>query len=128
MSLLYLLFTLVGPEDVVRERVDVAELSHFYDDQGRLVLDQVIFYDWDPHHERFQVRAWRLVKNGAPSIERDWGSGGWDTIWLDGEILRHIKAGSFRETWPQYDPELAEREYLPKEKRRELRKSAARPR
>jgi hypothetical protein len=26
-----------------------------------------------------------------------------------------------RETWTQYDPELVEREYLPKERRRELR-------
>jgi hypothetical protein len=26
-----------------------------------------------------------------------------------------------RETWTQYDPELIEREYLPRERRRELR-------
>ena len=27
-----------------------------------------------------------------------------------------------RETWTQYDPELVEREFLPKERRKELRK------
>ncbi len=42
-------------------------------------------------------------------------------IWNDGEILRHIRAASFRETWTQHDPELLEREYLPKEERRELK-------
>jgi hypothetical protein len=30
-----------------------------------------------------------------------------------------------RETWTQYDPELLEREFLPKERRRELRNLAA---
>jgi hypothetical protein len=29
-----------------------------------------------------------------------------------------VRAASFRETWTQYDPELIERDYLPKEKRR----------
>ena len=32
-----------------------------------------------------------------------------------------IESESMRESWTQYDPELAEREYLPKEKRKELR-------
>ncbi|MEX2026593.1 MAG: hypothetical protein WEH44_04820, partial [Pirellulaceae bacterium] len=32
-----------------------------------------------------------------------------------------VRAATMRESWTQYDPELVEREYLPKEKRRELR-------
>ena len=108
-------------EDVARETVDLMEVNHFYDEQGRLVFDQVIFYDWSPDHSRYMVRAWRLVKNPSQLPERDWRDGGYLAVWQDGEILRRVRAQSMRESWTQYDPELAEREYLPKEKRKELR-------
>ena len=109
-------------EDVARERVDLMEVNHFYDEQGRLVFDQVIFYDWSPEHSRYMVRAWRLEKNPTQLPERDWRDGGYQAVWQDGEILRRVQAASMRETWTQYDPELVEREYLPKERRKELRK------
>jgi hypothetical protein len=67
------------------------------------------------------VRAWRLVKNPAQLPQRDWQDGGYVAVWHDGEVLRHVHAESMRETWTQYDPELIEREFLPKEQRRELR-------
>lgn len=108
-------------EDVARERVDLVEVNHFYDEQGRLVFDQTIFYDWSESHSRYMVRAWRLVKNHAQLPQRDWQDGGYVAVWHDGELLRHVHAESMRETWTQYDPELMEREYLPKEQRRELR-------
>jgi hypothetical protein len=109
-------------EDVARERVDLMEVNHFYDEQGRLVFDQVIFYDWSPEHSRYMVRAWRLVKNPTQLPERDWREGGYLAVWQDGEVVRRVQASSMRESWTQYDPELAEREYLPKERRKELRK------
>jgi hypothetical protein len=108
-------------EDVARERVDLVEVNHFYDEQGRLVFDQTIFYDWSASHSRYMVRAWRLVKNPAQLPQRDWQDGGYVAVWHDGEVLRHVSAESMRETWTQYDPELVEREYLPKEQRQELR-------
>jgi hypothetical protein len=108
-------------EDVARESVDLIELNHFYDEHGRLVFDQVIFYDWSAPAARYNVRAWRLVKNPAQLPQRDWSAGGYSAMWQDGEQLRHIQSSSFRETWTQYDPELVEREYLPKERRKELR-------
>ena len=49
-------------EDSLCEKVDLIEVNHFYDEQGKLVLDQLIFYDWSPADGRFQVRAWRLLK------------------------------------------------------------------
>lgn len=107
--------------DVARECVDVVELNHFYDEHGRLVFDQVIFYDWSASDERYQVRAWRLVKSPQQIPQRDWGGRGYSATWTDGELIRQISAASFRETWTQYDPELLEREHLPKEQRRELR-------
>ena len=49
--------------EVTADRLDLVELNHFYDEQGRLVFDQLIFYDWSPEDARYQVRAWRLVKS-----------------------------------------------------------------
>jgi hypothetical protein len=101
------------------------EVNHFYDEQGRLVFDQIIFYDWSADDARYMVRAWRLVKNPNQLPQRDWKSGGYVALWQDsgqgGEVLRHVHSKSIRETWTQYDPELVEREYLPKERRKELR-------
>jgi len=106
--------------DVARESVDLIEINHFYDEHGRLVFDQVIFYDWSKDDARYMVRAWRLIKNPAQVPQRDWKDGGYVATWQDGELLRHIRSQSIRETWTQYDPELIERDYLPKERRKEL--------
>jgi len=121
-----LLLGIIPHDDVVRESVDLVELNHFYDEHGRLVFDQVIFYDWSPGDSRYMVRAWRLVKNPNILPVRDWDRGGYRSLWQDGEQLRDIHALSFRETWTQYDPELVEREFLPKERRKELRTTTPR--
>ena len=114
-------FGIAPQEDVARESVDLIELNHFYDEHGRLVFDQVIFFDWSASESRYNVRAWRLVKNPAQLPQRDWSAGGYSAMWQDGEQIRHIRSKSIRETWTQYDPELVEREHLPKEKRKELK-------
>ena len=105
---------------IVTRTVDVVEHNSFYDDNGRLVFDQNIFYDWDPKAGRHNVRAWRLVK--APEQVPVRASSGllWITTWSDNDKTYRIYARGFNRTWTQYDPELLEREYLPKEKRREL--------
>ena len=108
--------------DVATDKVDLIEINHFFDEQGRLVFDQIIFYDWVPIENRYHVRAWRLLKSPAQIPRRDWASGDFLTIWHDGEVLRKVRSKGIHETWTQYDPELLEREYLPKEKRRELQK------
>ncbi len=106
--------------DVARESVDLCEVNHFYDEQGRLVFDQCIFYTWNDDHARFDVVAWRLVKNPSQLPVRDWTGGGYSAVWQDGELMRSVKAKAIRETWTQYDVELVERDILPKEKRAEL--------
>lgn len=114
----------------VRESVDLIETNHFYDEQGRLVFDQTIFYDWDRSADRYQVRAWRLVKHPSQLPQRDWRTGRYVATWIDSkdgsECLRRVESEAIKETWSQHDPELAEREYLPKERRRELRTVKAR--
>jgi hypothetical protein len=110
-------------EDIATDSVDLIEVNHFYDEQGRLVFDQIIFYDWCPIFCRYNVRDWRLLKSTAQIPHRNWQQGYFVTVWHDGEVLREVKSLSLRESWTQYDPELLEREFLPKEQRRELRKT-----
>jgi hypothetical protein len=119
---------------VLREHVDIIHLNHFYDDNGNLVFDQVIFKRWDS--ERPQVVDWRLIRDGVPMPVGEWIAkvGTWEGVWpsvepssyghlyrcywMDGtQGLREVTATSLEEDWTQYDPELVERELLPKEKR-----------
>jgi len=117
-----LMLSIIPHEDVLRDNCDLAEVNHFYDENGKLVFDQVIFYDWDWEAERYQIRAWRLVKSPNILPVRDWVNGGYYSLWQDNLDVRRVMYPSIRETWTQYDPELIEREFLPKERRKELRK------
>ncbi len=111
----------VAPQaDLSTERVDLVELNHFFDDQGRHVFDQMIFYDWSAEQNRYQVRAWRLLKSASQQPRHDWERDVYIATWQDGDLLRRVAAKKMKETWTQHDPELVEREYLPKELRREL--------
>jgi hypothetical protein len=40
--------------------------------------------------------------------------------WMDGDTPREVRSRTVRETFTTYDPELVEREHLPKEGRCEL--------
>lgn len=115
--------TLSPAEEITVDQVDLIEVNHFYDDQARLVFDQIIYYDWSSEHNRYQVRDWRLIKSESQIPLRDWRSGGYVSEWQDFKQrngLRRVKAKSLRETWTQYDPELVEREFLAQDKRSEL--------
>lgn len=109
-----------NPEDIARNGVDLVEVNHFHDEQGRLVFDQVLFYDWSPSQSRYLVRAWRLLKTPAQIPRQDFQRGGFVAIWHDGDLLRKVQGRQLRETWTQYDPELVSREFRPKEQRPEL--------
>ena len=56
------------PEVVVEDYVDLIEVNHFYDEHGKLVFDQVIFYDWSALQSRYQVRDWAksVLSSGPP--------------------------------------------------------------
>ena len=106
------------------DEVDLVEINHFYDEQGRLVFDQVIFYEWSSDASRYQVRDWRLLKKPSQIPLRNWRDRNYEAIWHDfknQDVLRKVRAKMVRETWTQYDPELVEREFLPDEKRRKLK-------
>ena len=105
---------------VTVDQVEVIEYNHFYDEQGRHVFDQLIFFDWSPRENRYQIRDWRLIKTVSQAPYHDAVRGFYVATWHDGLTLRQVRGASIRETWTQYDPELIERAVLPKEHRREL--------
>ncbi len=113
-------------EDVTTDRVDLIEINHYYDEHGKHVFDQVIFYDWCGQVCRYQVRAWRLLKKPAQIPARDWASDDYVAVWHDtGDVLRRVRAETIRESWTQYDPELVEREFFAKDQRRDLARFSA---
>jgi hypothetical protein len=89
-------------------RVDVIELNHFYDCQtGQEVFKQWLF--WDLKDGEWELIDWRLCK--GETLQGD-------LLLVDGKLVR---GESFRETWTDFDPELAARETTPKEKRKGIR-------
>lgn len=101
----------------VRQRVDLIELNHFVDEEGREVFRQVIFYDWSKSQRRFHVRAWRLVKKESQLPQRRWNPDHYQCSWHDDGMLRQVWAPSLRETWTQKDPERVNRGLLPEDQR-----------
>ena len=102
---------------VLEESVDVVEVNHFYDGDGRRVLDQLLFYRWNvDHHE---LTDWRNAK--LPECLPTRRGGKWECVWTDGIQLRRIRCSSVRESWTQWDPEVVDREVLPSNRRQKLR-------
>jgi hypothetical protein len=108
------------PHHFVDDHVDVIEVNHVYDARGQHVFDQTIFYEWSSQHERYQVMAWRLLKANAQMPIRNWQRGDYQAVWNDGSVLRRVRSANVRHSWTQHDPELLERENLPRDQRREL--------
>ncbi|MFK8114829.1 MAG: hypothetical protein AB8B91_21690 [Rubripirellula sp.] len=102
---------------VMRQQVDMIELNHFVDEEGREVFQQVIFYDWSKTQRRFHVRAWRLIKKESQMPQRRWEPAGYQCTWHDEGMLRQVWAPKLRETWSQRDPERVNRALLAEDQR-----------
>ena len=105
---------LPSPAAPVEDRVDLIEVNHYYDAGGKLVFTQHIFYDWHSHEGRHHVRDWRMVKSPQQAVVDG------EVLFVDGAVFRRVRAKITRESWTQYDPEVAERESLPQGERRKL--------
>lgn len=115
-TLISLIFAILPIDTVTRESVASIEVNSFYDENGKLVFVQNIFRD------EANVQAWRLVKEPSHLPQRDWAAGDYSVLWFDGDRLREVRTRSVVESWTQYDREIDERDRLPKELRRELRR------
>lgn len=112
------LLTNISRLPVAEDRADVTELNHYYDEQGKLVFDQLVF--WDGNGEYDRCFAWRFTKDRHVKRWRDYQRGGYVTIMQDGNELRIIRSISSPTSWTQFDPEVHDRQYLPQSKRRGL--------
>lgn len=116
--LLPLLLMASGPQDnlcKLRERVDLIEFNHFYDDLGRHAYDQVIFFEWSDEYLRYDVIAWCLVENDDGRLPVKTPSGGEYVVrWFDrdAKVQREVRSRLFRETWTQFDPERLNKRLL----------------
>ena len=105
-----------GPEPT---DVDLIELNHVHDDEGRERFTQAIFWDWDDYESRFVVVDWRMVKQSVMWPRRD------------GMEFRQagvaVRARHWRETWTQHDPEVEDRARWPVTARRRIRDKQTSP-
>tara|TARA_R110002020_G_scaffold4255_7_gene18935 strand:- start:1234 stop:1608 length:375 start_codon:yes stop_codon:yes gene_type:complete len=102
----------------VVDEVDLVEVNHVYNDQGKHRFTQLIFYNYQRGYDadvqkrrlRYQVVDWRILKGRLPMPKGK----KYETIFLDyGKIMRCVIARQYRETWTQYDVEQDERRHLP---------------
>jgi hypothetical protein len=100
---------------VEETRVDLMELNHRYDDQGRHCYDQIIFYEWSPDYRRYHVVAWRLLdstQSKMPSFSHTRNR--YEVGMYNRDLIQfhQIWSPMFRETWSTSDPERANKELL----------------
>jgi hypothetical protein len=120
VDMLAILLLCTLPLDLAKcDQADIVEINHHYDYDGRHVFTQSIWWELGDDSE-FVVIDWRMQKlqDLTPIPTR----GGYLQVWEDGERIRVVRSRHYRETWTQYDPELLDRERIPKEQRRELRR------
>lgn len=103
--------------DVKTAKVDLIELNHFVDDEGREVFRQLIFYDWSDTKKRFLVRSWRLVKSTEQLPKQTWKPSQHYVMWTENGSIRRVEAPQLRKTWSQKDPEKVNRDFLPEDQR-----------
>lgn len=115
-GLILLLLTIIPPADgVLRESVEMIEKNHFYDDCGKQIFAQWLFYDFDGY--RHQVRAWRLDEGQMHFTQRPPV-----LTWCDKDGKERQVSGKYwRETFTQWDVEIEEQDWLPKDRRKGLR-------
>ncbi|MCC9602790.1 hypothetical protein LOC67_19745 [Stieleria sp. JC731] len=110
----------LGGNPTTQATVDMVELNHFLDDNGREVFRQVVFYDWSSKNRQLEVRAWRLVKHPSQLPRPQHRGEGFVTRWQDKYVTREVVARTMRETFSQEDPERVNRNVLPENERRPL--------
>lgn len=107
-------------DTALRDDVACIEVQHFYDDQAKLVFDQVVFWRWCKVKCCEEVQDWRLLKNESQWPRRDYRAGDYVARWWDGDAFREVRAPTIRERWLQWDVELLDRDKHPVQDRRKL--------
>ncbi len=125
MIAMFLAFLSVPKQLAAVEYVDLIELNNFYDQNGKHVYSQVIFYERTPTTGKFQVRAWCMVDeslllNRRPIKNEATGIYSVDWFDSDGKVSRKTTSRLYRESWSQIDPEVLNKKHHPAELRIKL--------
>jgi hypothetical protein len=51
----------VPHEEAIVDEVDLLEVNHMFDEQGKKIYSQVIFYEWNSTKSRHDVVGWRIL-------------------------------------------------------------------
>lgn len=102
---------------IVRDRADLIEQNHCFNENAVYQYSQFIIWGWDEEQSAYHVRWWLLDKSSR-RFERD-GQGGASVMWseVSQNLIRSVSSPAYRETWTCYDPEALDREELPESRR-----------
>lgn len=127
MMFALLLLTTNPAPDVLRESYCVIERNEVWtlceDEPPRFNFAQILFRNFDWHRGTHEIEAWRMTRSGDEKRDRITlirHGHGVTATWMDGDKLRVVEGGSYRETAADFDIEVIERERLPGQ-RRDLR-------
>jgi hypothetical protein len=113
LQIVSVLAGLTPVETAVEDHFDVVHHNRHYNDDGRLVVDQVWWEKWRGETACHEIIGWRMARPGTPCSPiplRDPRGSGWCSIWLDGGLPRIVRCRSYRRSWTLgVDPELADR-------------------
>lgn len=116
---------------------DLVEVNNFYDENGIIQFRQLIFYDWNPEHRRFDTLAIEppnehdgesdidgppcfLILSEDDIVAHLPVKQGGSYVVLLSKQRREIRARMFHETWTLYDREKAKRHLVKSTERRVL--------
>lgn len=111
-----LLLCLITFNPTIVNNVDIIEINHYFGPDNKEIIVQMIFWDWDWDLDNFVVRDWRIHKFARPARQR----GRYMVQWFDRKKPRRVYANQCIETWTYFDPEVANREILPRHYRKGL--------
>ena len=81
------------------------------------VIEQVIFWSRYPDGE-LHIREWRLGPGSVKNIRiAHSGNEGCECRWIEHGVERHVRSPAFHESKSADDPEILDRDKLPKHKR-----------
>lgn len=119
----------LNDKSTITHYVDAIELNHMYDDDGKVSLDQVIFWyqdqviDYRPctqNSRRYNKEAEKKAINNNDVYNPEWVGtdmrpikcGNWYiSCFFDHKdsVRRKIYTKIYKESWTQFDPELVQR-------------------
>ncbi len=104
LLLLFVILT-TNPQSKPIYQCAVVEYNHYYDDQGKIILEQIIWWEEDPYYGMV-VRDWAMKKDTESTFRVPY-------FVYSKKHMCFIKSKYALESWTQHDPEVLNRVLLP---------------